>query len=232
MKRGSLPTLLIALLLMSGAMPARATSERDYAKDEYGIIGEGLSPDGHWSLAAHGDGDGGHDHFHVWLMAEPAHRRIMRLDDISSKNNLDTAPAAYHASWSPDSRHVAVSFRFDRHGLQLNLYAIEDRRAVLLETPDLFREVMSRRIIREDGVRRSIVQLGWKGPRRFLLQQGHLFNADDAGLARKLGRFGAAKGPPVDGKNMVEFAAEADGVLLPGHRARVTDLRVGKFEDD
>jgi len=93
-----LPALFAALLAFA-AMPAHATSEHEYAKGEYGIIRDGLAPNKQMSLASHGDGDGGRDNFHVWLMAEPAHRRITALDDVSSSNNLDTGPDAYYAAW-------------------------------------------------------------------------------------------------------------------------------------
>jgi hypothetical protein len=83
----------------------RAIDTHDYAPGEYAVIHDGLAPNKRLSLAAHGDGEGA-DHFHVWLMAEPAHRRIAALPGIGSDNNLDTGPDAYHAAWPRDSRHV------------------------------------------------------------------------------------------------------------------------------
>jgi hypothetical protein len=77
------------------------------------------------SLASHGEGQDGAENFHVWLMAEPAHRKIMALDNVSEANNLDTAADSYHAFWSKDSRRVAVTFRRDRHQAQFNLYRVE-----------------------------------------------------------------------------------------------------------
>jgi hypothetical protein len=213
------------------AAPVRATSEHDYASGECAIIRDGLSPDKLVSLAAHGDGEGGHEKFHVWLMAEPAHRRIMPLDDISSDNNLDTAPDAYHGQWSADSRHVAVSFRFDRHQVQLNIYNIENRRAHLVGGTSLFKEVTSRNIAENDDVRRSIPEIEWKGLRRFVLRENRLFKTADPGFVRMLGRYGKVADKLDEGHMMVEFAAEADGVLLPGNRYRVVDLRVGKFTE-
>jgi hypothetical protein len=223
--------LVAAAPLALAAAPVRATSEHDYAGDEYAIIRDGLSPDKVMSLAAHGEGEGGHGNFHVWLMAEPAHRRIMRLDDIGSENNLDTAPDAYHSQWSADSRHVAVGFRFDRHQVQLNIYNIENRRAYLVRGPGLFKEVTSRNIVNDDDVRRSIPEIEWKGPRRFVLRENHLFKTADAGFVRMLGRYGKVTDKLDDGHMMVEFAAEADCALLPGNRYRVVDLRVGKFAE-
>jgi hypothetical protein len=77
--------------------PASATSEHDYAVDEYVVIDGGMAPNGRMSLASHGEGDGGRERFHVYLMAEPAHRRIAALDDISSEHILDSWPAAFNA---------------------------------------------------------------------------------------------------------------------------------------
>ena len=219
---------VVAAPLALAAAPARATSEHDYAGGEYAIIRDGLSPDKRLSLAAHGDGEGGHGKFHVWLMAEPAHRRIMRLDDIGSENNLDTAPDAYHAQWSADSRHVAVGFRFDRYQVQLNIYNIENHRAYLVRGPGLFKEVTSRSIVNDDDVRRSIPEIEWTGPQRFVLRENHLFKTADPGFVRMLGRYGKVTDKLDDGHMMIEFAAEADCVLLPGNRYRVVDLRVGK----
>src|ERR1700710_1762098 len=118
--RRALAALLTAILALAAA-PACATDTHDYAHGEYAIIRGGLAPDGQKSLATHGDGEGGADHFHVWLMSEPAHRKIVALDGIGSDNNLDTGPDAYRAVWSADSRHVAVSFRSGRHIAELNL---------------------------------------------------------------------------------------------------------------
>ena len=77
-----------------------------------------------------GDGD-----FHIWLMAQPAHRKIVPLDGIGSDNNLDTGPNAYRAQWSANSRRVAVSFRSELHATRLNLYTIENRRAHRFQAP-------------------------------------------------------------------------------------------------
>lgn len=96
-------------------------------------------------------------------MAEPAHRRIAALGGIGSDNNLDAGPGAYHASWSADSRRVAVAFRSDRHVLELNLYRVENRRAHLISGPSLFREVTGRDVGPDDDLRRSVPGITWSG---------------------------------------------------------------------
>jgi hypothetical protein len=51
----------------------------------------------------------------------------------------------------------------------------------------------------------------------------------DAGFARRLGRFGRIGDKRGDGSSFVEFSAEADCIVMPGHRYRIVDLRVGIF---
>jgi hypothetical protein len=226
----------LATFLALAVSPARATDEHDYARDEYGIIRDGLAPNGRMSLAAHADPQsGGHGlghNFHVWLMAEPAHRRLVRLPDIGPEALLDTGPHAYRAMWSADSRHVAVNFRSDRHVLELNLYAIENPSAHLISGSTLFRNVTSREVGPDENYGYRVAWITWTGPRRFLLREQHTFHVADASALRKLGAYGKVASTRDDGTLMVEFSAEADCVLVAGHRYRIVDLRVGKFNDD
>jgi len=225
--------VLLAAILALAVTPARATDEHDYARDEYAIIRDGLAPSKQLSLASHADpesdGHGIGHNFHVWLMAEPAHRKLARLPGIGPKAFLDTGPNAYRAFWSADSRHVAVNFRSDRHVLELNLYAIEGRRARLISGPSLFKDVTSRDVGRDDSSWRNVAWITWTGPRRFVLRENRLFQPSDPGFARMLGPWGKVTGKLVDGRELIEFAAEADCVLVAGNRYRIVDLRVGKF---
>jgi hypothetical protein len=229
MKRLCILSAILAMPLALAVAPARATDSHDYAKGEYAIIRDGLAPDKLKSLASHGDGEGGSENFHVWLMAEPAHRRIVALADIGSSNNLDTGPGAYYAFWSADSRRVAVTFRSNRHVVELNLYHVEGRRAHPILGPSLFRDVTSRDPGREDEMRRSVPEFEWKSTRRFLLKERRLFVTSDPGFVRMLGAYGRITDKLDDARFFVEFSAEADCVLMPNNRYRIVDLRVGKF---
>jgi hypothetical protein len=230
MKSRTLSAVLAASLALAIA-PVRATENHEYANDEYAIIRDGLAPNERVSLASHGEGEFGDGNFHVWLMAEPAHRRIAPLADIGSSNNLDTGPKAYHAFWSPDSRRVAIGFRSDRQIVELNLYRVEGRRAHLVLGPDLFHDVTSREPGRGDHMRRSVPEIEWRSPRHFRLKENRLFLTADPGFARRLGRFGRITDKLDDGRVSVEFSAEADCVMMPGNRYRIIDLRVGKFAE-
>ena len=222
---------ILAVILAFAAQLARATDEHVYARGEYAIIRGGLAPDRRLALASHGECNGGCDQFHVWLMTEPAHRKLTALDEIGDANNLDTAPMAYHAMWSDNSRRVAVKFRSNRRVVQLNLYAIENRRARLIAGPNLFRQATGRDVVVEqDDLRSSFPEIAWTGPDRFRLTEYRGFVTSDPEFARLLGQYGKVEKLD-DGRLFVEFAAEADCVVMPGHRYRVVDLRVGKFVD-
>jgi hypothetical protein len=221
----------LATFLALGLTPACATDEHTYGKDEYAVIRDGLAPNKRRSLASHGDGEGGSENFHVWLMAEPLHRKLVQLDDIGSDNNLDTGPNAYRAVWAPDSHHVAVNFRSDRHVLELNLYSVENGRAHSISGPSLFRDVTSRNVGADERFGHRVSTIEWTGVRRFRLREHHLFLTSRTGFTRLLGAYGKLTQKLDDGRLMVEFSAEADCVLISGHRYRIVDLGVGKFDE-
>jgi hypothetical protein len=226
-----LGNLIIIAALALASLPARATSNHEYAKGEYGIIRHGLAPNKQLSLASRGEGELGGEDFHVWLMAEPAHRKIVKLDDISSDNNLDTDPDAYHAFWSKDSRHVGVAFRSSRHEVTLNLYRVENRRAYPITAPSLFKQVTSREVSDDDGMRTRNSIVEWRDGNRFLLREYQTFVASDDKLAKRLGAHGRVAEKLDDGKLVIEFYADAECELLPGDRVRVVDLKPGKPGD-
>ena len=227
-----LRAILALIFTLAAASPALATAEHQYKKDEYAIIQGGRAPNGKLSVAAHGGGEAGSDGFRMYLMAEPAHRKLMALDKVNDDNILDTAPDAFHAAWSADSRYVAVSFRSERHIVTLNIYAIDGGRAKLLDGPDLFRNATGRTVDRaNDGdMRTSVPALTWQAPRRFHLSDYRVFVEDDTALADKLGPLGKASKRD-GGGNTIQFSAEADGELLPDGHIRMGKPQPGKFED-
>lgn len=225
----SLIQSIAAAAIVLAVIPASATSVHNYGQDEYAIIDGGLSPDKRLSLAAHGEGEMGDENFHVWLMEEPAHSKIAALDGISSDNNLDTGAQAYQAYWSRDSRRVGLTFRVDRHVVQLNLYAIENHKPYLISGPSLFKQATGHEIGDDDEVRRSIPEVEWRGPQRFVLREHDLFRTADTRFLRRLGAYGHINEKLDNGLLMVEFSVEAHCVLLPGNRYQVVKIRPGRF---
>jgi hypothetical protein len=227
------PRLLISLAIAAGfaLSPVRATSEYKYGKDEYVTIRNGLAPNKQLSLASHGAGEEGDDGFHVWLMDEPAHRRLVALEGISSDDILDSAADAFHALWSQDSRLVGVAHRYDRHEVALDLYRIEGRRAHLIVSPNLFKQVTSRDVTDDDDLHVNDAILEWHDGNRFRLREFRSFVVPDDHLLKLLGAFGSVAEKMDGGKLYIEFFASAECELLPGDRVRIIDIKPGKHGD-
>lgn len=223
---------VLALLLAFATSPALATAEHKYARGEYAIIQGGRAPNGKLSVAAHGEGDAGSENFRIYLMAEPAHRRLTTLDDVNDDNILDSAPDAFHAAWSADSRIVAVSFRSERHVVTLNIYSVDGTKAKLRDSPDLFRDVTGRTVesARDIQVRSSVPEFTWAAPRRFHLTDYRVLVANDTKLLEQLGPLARTLKYDGDG-TMIEFSAEADGEFLPNGKIRMGKPTPGKFVD-
>jgi hypothetical protein len=95
------------------AADAGATSNYEYKPDEYVVIIDGRSPDGKYSIAAHGEGKLGDENFHLYLMNAETGKKITVLTGVV--DTLDTGADAFYAKWSADSREVSIRYRVDRH---------------------------------------------------------------------------------------------------------------------
>jgi hypothetical protein len=225
------PLRPLAVLACLVAAPVLATSNHQYAKGEYAIIRHGLAPDKKSSLASHGNGELGDDDFHVWLMAEPAHRKLMALDNISEENNLDTDPDAYHAFWSKDSRRVGVAFRQGRHEVQLNLYRVENRRAFQITGPDLFKEVTHRDLTNDDDIRVYAAMVEWHDGNRFTFREYRSFVAADDRLAKLFGDYGRVAEKLPEDKLYIEFFINAECEWMAGDHYRIISVSPGNPRD-
>jgi len=124
--------ILCGLFLHAGV--ALATSNYEYGADEYVTIEKGMSPDGKYAITAHGGGDDGYDHFHIYLTNAVSGKKIGPLEEIGQF--LDTGADAYCAKWSKDSQQVTIIYRIDRHEpLKVFSYHIGNGRATLIKGP-------------------------------------------------------------------------------------------------
>ncbi len=210
--------------------PAQATSSYAYRSDEYATVRNGEAPSRKYSVAAHGNGESGDEDFHLYLMAEPGHRRIGPLEEVTEI--LDTAPSAYEAVWSPNSRYVALFYRSDRHVRAMTLYRIERGRAYLITGPTLLAAAVGARLAGSDDVevRSRNLELTWSGPGRFLLKQHGIVAISSPRLATKFGAFGRLEPPSADatpGKTFLAFSAQAECEVGTKDEYRITDLKPG-----
>jgi len=111
---------------------ADATAMYDYKPGQFLAIDDGTSPDKKFSIVA---GENKAGEFGVHLRDAQTKKLIGQLEEVATE--LDSAPNAYHAHWAPDSKHVGVSSRADRHLTHNVIYRIENRRAYVVETPQL-----------------------------------------------------------------------------------------------
>jgi hypothetical protein len=226
------------LAALTGA-PVHATSNYAYKKHEYPTIGGGRAPNGRNAIAAHGEGDDGYDDFHLYLMA--SRRIIQSLPDIESKNILDTSPKAYDAYWSPDSRHVAVTFRRDRHSLELRLYDIRERHVRRILTPDPIGRFIEKTQTTPDDLRARLISISWLSPTRFRLKQQTVYRVPSRELARVLGPFGReeinseaettdSEGKPVTW-SVVQASLDVIYDVRHGSRVRRISMKPGEFDE-
>jgi hypothetical protein len=227
-----LQALVIAALLLGENRPAAATANYEYRHGEYVTIERGRSPNGRYALATHGEGELGGDNFHVWLMQ--GKRRLAALPGIDASNNLDTAAIAYRAAWSPDSRHVAVAWRTNRHIVQLNLHVVEAGRATLMATPDLFEKVTGRVLGEDDDMRTMVPILTWTDPQHFVVKEDRLFAVHSEvvpALLRAVGPFGRRDESTSHNElSFVNFSIVAECKLKRRHVV-VIAVRPGKAPD-
>lgn len=128
-------TSLLALSVLS-VLPwtLHATNCHTYGSDEYVTVAHGTSPDGAYGITAHGTGEYGYVHFHIYLTDAETGKKIGPLEEI--KGALDTGASSFAAQWSPDSSTVSIIYRIDRHlPLQVVSYRINKHRAYQLEGP-------------------------------------------------------------------------------------------------
>src|SRR4029453_13936529 len=116
---------------LSVAVVARltATAEYEYKPGEFLVAKDGLSPNKQFSVVC------GDNKFGVHLMDAKTKEILGELEEVAK--GLDTGPEAYRVHWSPDSKHVAICSREERHYATNVIYRIEDRHAYVVETPEL-----------------------------------------------------------------------------------------------
>ncbi len=236
--RESTCVLALSAGLLLFAVCAFATATYKYKKGEYVTVEKGMSPDRHNSVAAHGDGDYGGDNFHLYLMKEPGHSRIGPLEEVNEI--LDTAPDAYHAAWAPDSRHVALMYRADRHVGTIALYRVENNRAFPIPVLTLVQPAAPGFHLKDFNFYSGYVTLKWLSASRFQLSERadyiHIPAKAVATVTSAVGKFGKLtreEAAPDLGEipYRLTFSGEAVCELTSSGKYRVVTIKPGKFED-
>jgi hypothetical protein len=244
-------TVVIASLAIALAGKLGATSEYDYKRGEFLVVKDGKSPDKKLAIVS---GENNKGNFGVYLMDSPTRKMIGQLEEVAT--DLDTAPDAYSAHWSPDSKHVAISSRSDRHMLENVIYRIENRRAYLVETPELRCRAVPDfcRLMKDLGglpkpdseaeawkVRMTSCASGimkWISPTRFVVSEESQFQVKTRDPTASLGKYGEVEKEKDDeavtsgGSYFVWFDAEGECELLPGDKSLVVSTHPVKKEHE
>jgi hypothetical protein len=233
---------------------AGATATYDYKPGEFLVIDGGISPDKKFSIVS---GENKAGEFGVYLRDAVTKKLIGQLEEVAT--GLDSAPDAYHAHWAPDSKHVGITSRADRHWATNAIYRIENRRAYPVETPELLCHAMpqfchltnelggaltSDEIYGDSGEPKpwkarqnssysSISK--WISPTRFMVTEESQWQIKERDPSTTLGKYGEAENESESDESSalyhVWFDAEGECELLPADKARVLSTRPVKKQN-
>ena len=226
-----------------------ATSSYHYKLGEFLVIDHGKSPDKKFAIVA---GHNKTDEFGVFLQDAQTKKLIGPLEEVAT--GLDNAPDAFHAHWSPDSKHVGISSREDRHLLRNIIYRIEDRRAYLVETPSLICQAVpdfcklqqelggglklddqnyydAQWKVRQNEDASEIVK--WISPTRFIVSEESQWQIKERDPSAAIGEYGEAEKPGSDepGVYHVWFSAEGECELIADDKSHVISTHPVKKSD-
>lgn len=216
-------SLWFSILLLSMAPHAIATDNYAYQRGEYAVISDGRSPDGHWSITAHGNGPYGYDAFNLYLMREHAHEKPAPL---RTGDHLDTGPLSIVGLWAPDSSHFAILYRSDRHVLDLRLFTITNGKAQYVEIPSLVNIVGNEHFRPKVNYQlfSRIYRVTWQKPNYLNLNEVDTFDASEtifrAGLEHyvQVAQLGAKR-------VFTQFAASAVCEIAEDGKPRFSEIK-------
>ena len=224
---------------------AGATAMYDYKPGEFLVIDSGTSPDKKFSIVS---GENKSGEFGVYLRDAQTKKLIGQLEEVAT--GLDSAPDAYHAHWAPDSKHVGITSRVDRHWADNAIYRIENPRAYPVKTPELLCHAVPEfcqltkelggaltedQIYAEDTVGKpwkarqnssfsKIVK--WISSTRFVVSEESQWQVKERDPSATIGHYGEVETLEDESNESaalyhVSFDAEGECELLPANKTRV-----------
>ena len=230
-------SVALAVLCVTGALlanpgSAHGTDLYDYKPGETLVIDHGLAPDRGLAIAAGVTGKKSDKRFCLFLVDGKSHARIGPLEEFGDP--LDTGARSITAAWGPDSRHVAITYRVDRHVTETLVYRVETRRAYPVTGPmDLLTEVQGAKTLDDAQRTTDYRTLKWLSASRFVLHQHSQFHHVGRNLPAGLERLGEltddddGQADQTGGKQHYCFDFYGDGVceLLPGDKFRLESVQ-------
>jgi len=239
-KRFRSVTIAAGALTLAFVAYVGATASYDYKPGELLVIYGGTSPDKKFSIVS---GENKAGEFGVYLRDARTKKLIGRLEEVAI--DLDSAPDAFHAHWAPDSKHVGVSSRADRHLTRDVIYRIENGRAYVVETPQLMcravpefcalqKELGGALTLESDDDKPWKVRQNesfseitkWISPTRFVVSEESQWQVKERDPSTTLGQYGEAEKSENHGDEPgalydVLFDAEGECELLPNDKSHI-----------
>ena len=212
---------LLLFLAMTGGTQMFGTADWRYKVGQFVTIENGLSPNQAYTVAAHEDNDGS---FGIFLVNARTRKTLGSLQQVAEF--FDTAPAAFHAEWAPDSRHVAIWYRVHRHLNKLAIYRIENERAYSIAAPSLLLRVSPELAVIEPRIDIAFHSLKWQTSSRFLLHEEGVIRRVTARTLQAFGTFGQLDGQSVQSGHIpsVRYAIDAVCELAMDDRYRILTI--------
>ena len=250
-------TIAAAAIALSLAFVAHAgaTATYDYKPGQFLVIEGGASPYKKFSIVT---GENKAGEFGAYLRDAHTKKLIGQLEEVAT--GLDCAPEAYHAHWAPDSKHVGITSRADRHWADNAIYRIENRRAYPVKTPELLCHAVPEfcqltkelggaltedQIYAEDTVGKpwkvhqnssysKIVK--WISPTRFVVSEESQWQVKERDPSATICQYGEAEKLEEESDESaalyhVSFDAEGECELLPGDKSRVLSTQPVKQQE-
>ena len=183
--RRNWPLFFICFAILISRTETFATADWRYKVGQYVPIENGLSPNQAYTVAAHEDDRGS---FGIFLVNAHTKKNLGALQKVTEF--FDTAPAAFHAEWAPDSRHLALWYRVHRHLNRLAIYRIENDRAYSITGPSLLLRVSPELASAEPKIDVAFHSLKWQTGTRFLLHEEGIIRHVTTRILRAIGNFG------------------------------------------
>lgn len=184
MRSKFLVVLSLYLYLITGSRTF-ATADWRYQVGQFVPIENGLSPNQAYTIAAHENESGS---FGIFLVNARTKKNLGPLQEVTEF--FDTAPAAFHAEWAPDSRHLAIWFRVHRHLNRLAIYRVENDRAYSIAGPSLLLRISPELALVEPKIDIAFHSLKWQNNSRFLLHEEGIIRHATTRILRAIGSFG------------------------------------------
>jgi hypothetical protein len=234
------------------AVHAGATASYHYRRGEFLVVDGGTSPDKNFSIVS---GENKAGEFGVYLRDAHTKKLIGQLEEVATE--LDSAPDAYRAHWAPDSKHVGITSRADRHLGRNVIYRIENRRAYVAETPQLMCHAVPEfcALQKELGGALTLDRndyydapwkarqnesyseiMKWISPTRFIVKEQSQWQIKERDPSAMVGRYGEVEKSEDDSNESVAvyhvwFDAEGECELLPNDKSHVLNTHPVKEEN-